>query len=552
MAAQNLLKLSRRALIGGGAAAVAVGGSAYALRSNARMQRHAVADAWTLNRGNGAEPNTLDPHLAVTAWENNIIGDMFMGLMTEDPAARPVPGAAERYAVSEDGLTYTFTLREHCWSDGVKVTAHDFVFAFRRILDPDTAAQYASMLYPIVNAEAINAGRRPPRDLGVRALDDRTLEIRFHYEVPYFAQLVMHAATYPLPRHAIEKYGKNWLLPENIVTNGAYILREWVANDHLTLTKNPRFYAQKSVKIETVHYYPTPDAAASLKRFRGGEFDVLSDSVAPQQTQWLKREIPNELKLTPFAATKYITFNVTRKPFDDVRVREALSLAIDREILVDKITRGGERAAYSLVPPQMPGYPGKPALRFHGDDRHTRHRAARQLLAEAGYGQDRPLEFTFNIQMQTEAKIVGVTLQEMWRMIGVNAHLLLSEGQVHYDLLRRRDFETAWCAWSADYLDAKDFLFLLASSTKEMNFGEYRNPLYDRLLAQSDLERDPALRAQLLEHAEQRMLDDNAIAPVYHGVTRDLVSTEVKGWAGNLINVNRSRYLSLERAAADA
>ena len=171
-------------------------------------------------------------------------------------------------------------------------------------------------------------------------------------------------------------------------------------------------------------------------------------------------------------------------------------------------------------------------------------------MKEAGYGPDNPLGFAFNIQMQTEARIVGVTLQEMWRQIGVEVQLQLSETQVHYDALRRRDFEAAWTAWSADYLDAKGFLFLMESSTRDLNFGEYRNPLYDSLLKQSDMERDPALRAQLLQHAEQRMLDDQAIAPVYFGVTRDLVSTEVKDWIGNPVNINRSRHLWLERANA--
>ena len=541
--------LSRRTLLGG-AAVLAASGTAYALHSGARMQRHATTDAKTLNRGNGAEPDTLDPHLAVTNWENNIIGDMFIGLMTEDAAARPIPGAALGYSISDDGLTATFILRDHVWSDAVPVTADDFVYSFRRMLAPETAAQYASILYPIENAEAVNSGQLPVEALGVRAIDARTLAITFQYQVPYLAQLMTHFATFAVPRHVVERHGDRWTRPENIVSNGPFMLAEWVANDHIKLKKNPRFHDADNVAIETIYYHPTPDAAAALKRFRGGEFDLLSDSIAPGQTLWLKREIPDELHLTPFMATKYVTFNVQQPPFNDRRVREALSMAIDRETLVAKITRGGETAAYSLVPPHMPGYPGEAQARFKSRRMAARTADAIDLLKEAGYGPENPLRFPYNIPMATESKVVAVTLQEMWREIGAEVTLMLSESQVHYDLLRRQDFQAAWSAWSADYLDAKDFLFILESTSKDLNFGDYKSSLYDGLLAHSDLERDPTLRGQLLQFAEQRMLDDVAIAPVYYGVTRDLISTEVKGWIDNTVNINRSRYLSLQRAVA--
>ena len=544
--------VSRRTVLGGGSMALVAGGSALALHSTPRMQRLATADAFTLNRGNGAEPNTLDPHLSVTSWENNIIGDLFMGLMTEDAAARPVPGAARSYTVSDDGLTYRFRMRPHTWSDGVPVTAEDFVYSLRRVMAPATAAQYASILYPIKNAEAVNAGALPVDALGVRAPDPETLEIEFRFQVPYAAQLMTHSASFPVPRHVVEKYGADWTQPGHIVSNGPYNLVEWVANDHITLTRNRRFVEAKPVPIKTVNFYPTPDAAAALKRFRGGEFDILSNSVAPQQTQWLKREVPRELHLTPFMETKYLVFNFERPPFDDLRVRKALSMAIDREILVSKITRGGETAAYSLVPPQMPGYPGQPHLRFRDQAMTARKTAAIELLREAGYGPNNPLDFALNLMMTTESKVVGVTMQEMWREIGVRPELIFSEGKVHYDLLRQQDFTIAWCAWSADYLDAKDFLFLAASTTKDLNFGRYRNPVFDRLLQQSDSEHDPALRAEMLEHAEQRMLDDEALAPVYYGVTRDLVSTEVHGWIDNPVDINRTRYLTLRRAMSTA
>ncbi len=542
--------LSRRLLLGG-AAALAAGGSVYGFQGNQRMQRSAAADAKTLNRGNGAEPSTLDPHLATGDWENNIVGDMFMGLMTEAPDGTAIPGAAERFAVSADGLTYTFRLRKHSWSDGKPVTAEDFVYSLRRVLNPATAAQYASILYPIHNARAVNAGKLPLEKLGVRALDARTLEIKFHFQVPYIAQLLAHYSTFPVPRHIVEKYGSDWLRPENIAVNGPYVLKEWVANDHIRLARNPRFYDSAKIAIENVYFFPTQDSAAALKRFRGGEFDVLSGSIPPQQTVWLKREIPAELRLHPYMLTQYILFNFDRPPFDNLAVRTALSLGIDREIIVDKVTRGGETAAYSLVPPGMPGYPGKAQLAFRNVPMAVRRERARELLKEAGYGPNRPLRFNYEVESTTEARLVAVVLQEMWREIGAEAQITQSESQVHYDLLLRRDFDVAWTGWSADYLDPKDFLFTLDGDTS-MNNGNYESAIFNALMHDSDLERDTKLRAELLEQAEQRMLNDMAVAPVYFGVTRNLVSTDVQGWVPNSVNINRTRWLWLRRARAAA
>ena len=384
MADGNRDSLTRRALMGAGAAVVAIGGTAYALRGPDDARRRASLDPHTLNRGNGAEPDSIDPHKASGQWENNIIGDMFMGLMTENAAASPVYGAAESYTVSGDGLTYTFKIRDHKWSDGVPVTAHDFVYSFRRILDPKTAAQYASILYPIKNAEAVNAGKKKPDQVGVRAIDDRTLEITFNFQVPYLPELLTHYTTFAVPKHVVEKHGDDWLKPENVATNGPYVLKEWLPNDHITLVKNPMFHDRDSVKIATVNFYPTQDSSAALKRFRGGDFDLVTDSIPPQQIDWLRANLPRELRLWSFILTQYVQFNTKRKPFDDVRVRRALSLAIDREVMTAKVLRAGERPAYSLVPPGMPTYPGKAQFDFKSMAQNARLAKAKDLLAQAG------------------------------------------------------------------------------------------------------------------------------------------------------------------------
>ena len=541
---------TRRAALAGTAVVVA-GAGAFAFKSrSSRGFTLSTADNKTLNRGNGAEPDTLDPHKALSQWEYNIIGDMFIGLMTEDAAGNPTFGAAESYAPSADGLTYTFKIRDHRWSDGVPVTAHDFVYAFRRVGDPKFAAQYVSIMYPIKNMEAAASGKVPVDQIGVRAIDDRTLQIQFHFQVPYIAQLLTCFTAFAVPKHAIEKYGDAWLQPQNIVVNGPYTLKEWRPNDHIELVKNPNFYDAANVKIERVFYYPTPDAEAALKRMRGGEFDLLDDTLPPQKIDWLRENMSKELRIAPFINTRYIQFNTRHKPFDDVRVRMALSLAVNREILCSKVERAGEQPAYALIPPGMQDYPAKAQLGFRNTPMAARIAKAKQLLAEAGFGPNNPLAFDYAMIMNTETKLVSVALQEMWRQIGVAVRFVPSDSQIHYAKLGRHDFDVAWAGWVADYRDPKNYLYIFQSSAANMNWGNYNDPKYDALVAQSDNERDPHVRAQLLQQAEQTLLDNVAIAPVYFGVTRDLVSPQVKGWVDNSVNFHRSRWLSLDRKAA--
>jgi oligopeptide transport system substrate-binding protein len=547
MTQSNRNAFTRRAAMAGGAVVVA-GAGAFAFKGrSSRGFTLSIADGKTLNRGNGAEPDTLDPHKAQGQWEYNIIGDMFLGLTTEDQAGNAMPGAAESYSVSADGLTCTFKIRVHNWSDGVPVTAHDFVFSFRRIADPKFAAQYVSILYPIKNMKAASSGKVPPDQVGVRAIDDRTLEIQFEVQVPYVAQLLTHFAAYGVPKHVVEKYGDAWLLPQNIVVNGPYTLGEWRPNDHIRLVKNPHFYDAKKVEIETVFFYPTPDAEAALKRMRGGEFDLLDDSLPPQKIDWLKENMTKELRLTPYILSRYVQFNVKRKPFDDIRVRTALSLAIQREIMCSRVERAGEQPAYAMIPPGMPGYPKTPHVPFRTMPMAARIAKAKQLLAEAGFGPTNPLSFDYAMILNSETKLVSIALQEMWRQVGVNVRLVPSDTQIHYANLRSHQFDVAWSGWVADYRDPKNFLFLFESSVTDMNYGTYANPKFDALMIQANHARDAAARLEILAQAEQIVLDDAAIAPVFFGVTRDLVSPQVKGWISNNINVNRTRFLSLDR-----
>lgn len=534
--------------MGAGGTLLAAAGAAVALRGSG-FGAHARADGRTLRRGNDAEPDTLDPHLASATYEFAIVGDLFLGLMTENAAADQILGAAEDYHVSQDGLTHTFRIRDHCWSDGVPVTADDFVWSFRRVLDPRTASEYASALYPILNAEAVNAKRLPPQALGVRALDSRTLEICFGVQVPYATQLLAQTCTFPVPRHVIDKYGESWTRPGIMVGNGPYVLTEWVPNDHIVIEKNPRFYDADRIRIQRAHIHPTQDYAAALTRFRAGELDIDVD-VPSQDIGWVERNLPGVMHVAPYMLSDYVLFNVKAKPVDDLRVRTALSLAIDRETIARRVMGAGEAAAYAFVPPHMPNYPESVGLRFRELGKEERYAEAKRLLAEAGYGPARPLAFDFNIHNITTARMVSVALQSMWKAIGAEVRIVPSDEKDHYNLLLNREFSVAWAAWAADYLDARNFLMLFQSQAFAFNNGAYANPQFDALFARSDYIADAAARGQCLAKAEQIMLDDAAIAPVFFGVTRTLVAPQVRGWVANSVNVHRTRWLSLDRNAA--
>lgn len=502
----------------------------------------------TLRRGNGAEPQTLDPHKAVTQWDDWIMGDMFVGLMHQDAAANPIPCAATGFTTSEDGLTHTIHLRDHLWSDGVPVTADDYVFSLRRIADPKTAAQYVSILYPIVNMEEASSGKLPPDSIGVRAVDARTLEIRTRYQTPYIEQLLMHQTMYAVPRHVVEKHGDAWMKPQNIAVNGPFILKEWVPNDHVRLAKNPRFYDAGKVALDEVWFYPTEDANAALKRFRAGELDLCNRCPSQPQVAALRKEMPGVMQISPFIATYFLLANEKRPPFDDPRVREALSLAMDRETLTDKVLRAGSLPAYNLLPPGMPGYPYTAKLAFKGQALAARQEKARALLAAAGFGPGNPLTFDLTTYNKIEWKLAIVALQAMWAEIGVRMRPLPIDSQIMYAMERSHDFAVCTTGWVADYRDPKNFLFLFQTSSTDLNYGQYSNAKFDAMVAQSDHIRDAGTRLALMAQAEQLLLDESGVIPLFHDVTRDIVSPQVKGWISNPADFNRSRFLSLDRS----
>lgn len=501
-----------------------------------------------LNRGNGAEPKTLDPHHTEGTWESNVVGELLLGLTTEDESANPVPGAALSWDTSADGKTWTFHLRDHQWSDGKPVTAQDFVYAWQRILNPKTAAQYASLLYIFKNAEAINGGKMPVESLAAKAIDDKTLQLELEHPAPYIPELLMHQTTYPVPRHLVEMQGEGWTKPGVYVGNGAFLLKEWIPNDHITIEKNPKFYDADNVKVDRIVFYPTVDADAALKRFRAGELDV-QDPLPISQLDWLKTNMPDVLEIGPYLGVGYIVLNQMRKPFDDVRVREAMSLAYDRETMAEKIIRLGQKPAYSFVPPGVANYPNENSFGFKSMPYPERIKRAQDLMKQAGFGPDKRLSKSYNISTSPDAKRTAAVLQQMWKQIYVDVELLQSEVQINYTKLQNGDFDIGGAGWIADFNDARNFLFLLMTNNGGFNYGRYKNPKFDALMEQSDQEPDLMKRGALMSQAEAIALKDFAVLPTLFQVTSNLVRPYVKGWKANIHDFHRMRYISIDDAA---
>ncbi len=534
MNAMNRLRLA-------GATAAAILG----LASLGAFSGHAGAET-VLRVGNMGEPASLDPHYVSGTWENRIVGDMFLGLTTEGPDGTTVAGAAESWTVSEDGLVYIFKIRDHVWSDGTPVTADDFVFALRRILAPETAAEYASLLYTVRGAEEVNSGKAAPETLGVRAVDDRTLEIRLAGPAPYFLGQLTHYTAYPVPKHVVEKHGRDWIKKQNIVSNGAYVLDEWVPNSHVKLSKNPRFYDAASVRIDTVILYPQEDRTAVQKRFRAGEIDIATD-FASDQIDWLKANLSAETRIAPYLGIYYYPINTRKPPFDDKRVRQALSMAIDRETIVDKVMKTGEIAAYSFVPPGTLNYDEPSYASFKGMGPDERVEKAKALLAEAGFGPGKPLKFQLRYNTSENHKRIAVAIAAMWKKIGVEAELFNSEVKVHYADLKQGNFDVARAGWIADYNDPQNFLYLLETKTGANNYGGYSVKAFDDLMEQASRTADLRARAKLMARAEAIAMEDQPVMPIYYYVSKNLVARHVKGWVDTTNDIHRWRYLSIEK-----
>ncbi len=536
---------NRRLALAGGAI-LAAGAGALALRSS-RNTIHRVSDAGTFHRGNATEPQTLDGSLATGFQDDAIIGDLAVGLMTEDQMAKPVPGMAIRWTTSSDGLTWTFTLRTARWSDGTQVTADDFVFSWQRLVDPKTAAPYGYFLYVVKNAEAINGGKLPPPALGVRALDDHSLEIQLEHPAPYLLQMLMLPPTYPLPRHVVQAKGHDWTRAENYVGNGAFTLKEWVPNGHVLLAKNPQFYDAENVALERVYYHPTDDYDAALQRMRAGELDIQV-RLPVQQIDWIKANMAETRNPVPLLSVEYLEVNHTRKPFDDIRVREAINLALNREAIAERIRRAGDLPAYNLVPPGTANFAGGNTFAFHALAHAQRIERARALMRSAGFDEHKRVNTTYMIRSTAPGsqRAVAAAIQQMLAQVYINAAILPIDFQVFLAETHGHNFDMAESAWNADFNDAATFLELLLTGDGN-NDCLYSNRAFDAMMAAAQQDSDLVSRGRKLAAAEAIILKDQAIMPLYFWSDENLVWPYVKGWKANAMDKHRSRWISIDQ-----
>lgn len=498
-----------------------------------------------LEYGNMADPLSIDPALETTVQGDHIMGDMFVGLTQYDPEGKPVAGMATSWETSPDGLTWTFHLRHSKWSDGVDLTADDFAYSMRRVMDPKTASEYASLLYVVKNGEAVNNGKLPPSALGVEAPDPYTLRIHLEHPAPYFLYITTHQVMYPVPKHVVEKWGDHWTDSTHWVSNGAYKLLAWNLGDHLRVVRNPLFYDAGSVCIDRVDYYPTIDSISAERRVRRGELDFNGD-IQSNRIAYLERpdQIPQYVRINTWLGTDYVAFNGKQEPaFNDVRVRQALAMAIDRDFITRKLMRGGQTPAHAFVPPGVANYPGGAQPHWASWSLDKRQAEARRLLAAAGYGPGHPLKFELKQRNTADPMLIYPAVQADWKAVGVQATLAPEESQIAYADYQARNFDAADVAWIADYNDPMTFLYLMKSNAGPQNYSDYHNPAYDALLDKADHETDLVRRGQILEQAEHMALEDATIAPIYHYVSKNLVSPKLTGWIPNIADWHRTRYL---------
>ncbi|MBI5690893.1 MAG: peptide ABC transporter substrate-binding protein [Verrucomicrobia bacterium] len=501
-----------------------------------------------LHRGVGNEVTELDPHLVTGVAEGNVLRALFEGLVTEDPVdLRPVPGVAERWELSPDGLVYTFFLRANArWSNGEPVTAQDFVTSFRRILTPSLAADYANLLYILQGAEAFHKGTNPDFSrVGATALDPRTLRLTLEHPAPYFLSLLTNPPFYPVPLATISRHGSAyqrgnpWTRPGRIVTNGAFTLQKWQPHQVIVVEKFAGYWDAATVRLNAIHFYPIDSVDAEERAFRAGQLH-LTEFVPVGKIDAYRRDSPHLLRTDPYLGTYFFRFNVRRPPLNDVRVRRAFALAVDREAIVTKVLRGGQRPAHALTPPGTAGYTAVARV-------PTDFAAARQVLAEAGFpgGRGFPtLELLYNTS--ENHRIVAEAIQEMWRReLGIEVRLTNQEMKVTQAARRAGEYQILRSDWIGDYLDPATFLEVFRSDSGN-NYTGWSHREYDAALFAAARTADPVARAALLQKAEAILLAEVPFLPLYHYTHVFLLQPSVKGWHHNLLDHHPYKHVWLE------
>ena len=513
--------------------------------SQRETQAEAARRSLTLLVGNGAEPQDLDPHVCTAFTDSNVLTALFEGLTCiDEKTAQPVPGVADRWKTSPDGLTYTFHLRDGVkWSNGDPLTAGDFVYSFRRILSPPLASEYSYMLYFIRNAEAYNEGKiRDFDEVGAKAMGAQTLVIRLGHPCPFLPAVAAHQSWFPVHRATLEKFGAGerrgtaWTRPGNLVGNGAFVLSQWSPNDRIMAVRNPLYWDAANNRIQSVVFFPNDNIASDESSFRAGQLHVTYD-LLPDRIEHYRREAPQFLRVDPFLESYFLRFNVTRPPLNDRRVRQALSRAIDRAAIARDVLYGSRMPAGALTPPNTAGYTSPAQVPTDLD-------GARALLVRAGYPGGRNFP-RLELQMNNDAinsKIMEA-IQQMWRReLGIEVVLVNQDFRVYLDNQRTLAYQISRSRWVGDYDDPSTYLTMFKSDSGNNETG-WANREYDRLNDEADRAPDTATRYALLGKAEALLLEDAPIAPIFFGTRTYLLQPYVSGWDPSLLGMHRYQYV---------
>lgn len=481
-----------------------------------------VVPTTVVYRGNGAEPGSLDPALADDVHAFNVLADLYEGLVATAANGSIVPAVAESWTISDDGRTYVFTLREQArWSTGEPVIASDFVRAFRRVRDPATASSYSFLLEPISSFAAV---------------DDRTLRISLADPTPQLPAILAMPVAFPSPPDGIK--------PQSFVGNGPYVLQRHAVGSSIRLQRSATYWDSESVGIEEVVYLPIVEPTTELNMYRRGELDI-THAIPTDSVQRLKADMPDHVRIAPSLALYYLAFDMTEPPFTDLRLRRALSMAIDREQLTSLIGRG-EQAAFGIVPEGVAGHGGA-RFDWQSLSQEERENGAREHYRGAGYTEERPFELKLTYDTGDIHEKVALIVSSMWRdVLGVEVSLEKMEWKYFLDT---RDNRSAWqvmrFAWFGDYNHASTFTNIFRTDDPQ-NLARYANPEYDRLLDAGAAMNDEGKRAELLLEAEAILLDDHPIVPLYFFVSKHLVNPRITGFEHNALDRHPSKFLRIE------
>lgn len=502
-----------------------------------------------LHWGNGTDPQELDPHIITGIPEHHILTALLEGLVAKDPATlEPIPAVAKSWNISSDGKTYTFQLRHNAvWSNGDPVTSHDFAWSWWRALQPALGNQYAYMLFPIKNSEAYAKGEIDDfSKVGVKVIDDYTLEVELNNATPYFLQLLDHYSMFPVHRPTIEKFGKPdergslWTRPGNFVGNGPFTLKEWKLFKRVDVVKNPQYWDANKVKLNGIRFHPIENVATEERMFRSGQLHHTA-SIPIDKVATYKKDKPHLLHTYPYLGNYFYRINTTLPHLKDKRVRQALAMSINSKQLTEQVTKGGEVPAYTFTPPDTLGYTAKSAFEFNPEK-------AKQLLADAGFPNGEGFPVTELLYNTSEGhRKIAVAIQQMWNQyLGVNIILNNQDWKVYLDSVNNGDYTIARAGWIGDYVDPNTFLDMWVKDGGNNRTG-WSNPRYDELILKlAPKTADRNLRYQLMAEAEAILLEDMPIIPIYIYNSKSLVHPSLKGLQPNILNYVLYKNLSLD------